>query len=212
MAAQGRKKTTIRVNLPISQVVQQSNGRPLQPRPYKRKRRDASEESKGDELKDKSGHLDGAAGMVDEDDETRSAQFRSPVYGLTAQELSHSKMGADVSADISGIPMRAPQEDSLQVSSLLPDRSMFNQVSGLDLSMTGSQNLGISTRQRDPLRQSTRYDNLINQPQRTVIKNGCKKIVPTVIEVFKEAADKSDGDSISSYKSKRGSSLDRKGY
>ena len=81
MAAQGRKKTAIRVNLPISQVVQQSNGRPLQPRPYKRKRRDASEESKGDELRDKDGHLDGAAGMIDEDDETQSAQFRSPLYG-----------------------------------------------------------------------------------------------------------------------------------
>lgn len=108
-------------------------------------------------------------------------------------------------ANISGIQQRQPQEDSLQVSSLLPDRSIFHNVSALDLSVGGGS---VSGRM-----QSERYTGGMPAPVRVtpemLAKPATVKIVPEVLEVYEDAADGGDG-SESSYKEKsRGSSLDR---
>ena len=108
-------------------------------------------------------------------------------------------------ADISGIQQRQPQEDSLQVSSLLPDRSIFHNVSALDLSVGIGSSNGRAA--------SDRYTGGMPAPVRLtpemLARPATKKIVPEVLEVYEDKAGGGDG-SESSFKEKsRGSSLDR---
>ena len=78
-----------------------------------KRRRQVSEESKGDCVTDKSGHMDGDAGMVDES-ETQSAHFGDKRFkSATQQEVSRTMLANDISADISRIPGLTPQEDTM---------------------------------------------------------------------------------------------------
>ena len=156
--------------------------------------------------------MDGDARMVD-DSETGSAHFGSKVVRPTTQlEISRTVLANDISADISGIPLLTPQEDTMQMSSILVDNSFLNRTGGMNASaISESRRLldGHGGPDPNPVKLTPGKAQLGKAQEKTA--DG--KLVPTYLEFIEKEGDKPDNGSDSSYKERsRGSSLDRQGF